>query len=122
MHPCYEPSADVGSRWSRSERTVVVPRMETMSFPDLEYRTTPVRESDADLLLLALPPLDAEGSPDLSDWPGLREALSGVGFTGAAGAWVRAYAPDATTLPLAVVGTGSAPDAAALRDAVGGAI
>lgn len=93
-----------------------------MSFPDLEYRTAPVRESDADLLLLALPPLDAEGSPDLSDWPGLREALSGVGFTGAAGSWVRVYAPDATTLPLAVVGTGPAPGAAALRDAVGAAI
>ncbi|KJL39753.1 MULTISPECIES: leucyl aminopeptidase [Microbacterium] len=93
-----------------------------MSFPDLEYRTSPVRESDADLLLLALPPLDAEGSPDLSDWPGLREALSGVGFTGAAGAWVRAYAPEATTVPLAVVGTGSTADAAALRDAVGAAI
>ena len=93
-----------------------------MSFPDLEYRTAPVRESDADLLLLALPPLDAEGSPDLSDWPGLREALSGVGFTGAAGSWVRVYAPDATTLPLAVLGTGSAPGAAALRDAVGAAI
>ena len=50
-----------------------------MSFPDLEYRTTPVRESDADLLLLALPPLDAEESPDLTDWPGLRDALLGVG-------------------------------------------
>ena len=93
-----------------------------MSFPDLEYRAAPVRESDADLLLLALPPLDAEGSPDLSDWPGLRETLSAVGFTGSAGAWVRAYAPEATTRPLAVVGTGPAPDATILRDAVGGAI
>ncbi|MBW9108569.1 leucyl aminopeptidase [Microbacterium trichothecenolyticum] len=93
-----------------------------MSFPDLEYRTAPVRESDADLLLLALPPLDAEGSPDLSDWPGLGEALSAVGFTGAPGAWVRVYAPDAAAIPLAVVGTGSTPDAAALRDAVGAAI
>ncbi|MEV4688363.1 leucyl aminopeptidase [Microbacterium sp. LWH3-1.2] len=93
-----------------------------MSLPDLEYRTAPVRESDADLLLLALPPLDADGSPDLSDWPGLAEALSGVGFTGAVGAWVRVHVPDATTVPLAVVGTGSAPDAAALRDAVGAAV
>ncbi|WP_341999422.1 leucyl aminopeptidase [Microbacterium sp. LWH7-1.2] len=93
-----------------------------MSFPDLEYRTASVRESDADLLLLALPPLDADGGPDLSDWPGLAEALSGVGFTGAVGAWVRVHVPDATTVPLAVVGTGSAPDAAALRDAVGAAV
>ena len=93
-----------------------------MSFPDLEYRTAPVRESDADLLLVALPPLEADASPDLSDWPGLRDALLGVGFTGAPGSWVRAYAPEVTALPLAVVGTGSDPDAAALRDAVGAAI
>ena len=93
-----------------------------MSLPDLEYRTDPVRESDADLLLVALPPLEAEASPDLSDWPGLRDALLAVGFTGAPGAWVRVYAPEATSLPLAVVGTGTDPDAAALRDAVGAAI
>jgi leucyl aminopeptidase len=96
--------------------------METMSLPDLEYRTTPVRESDADLLLVALPPLEAEASPDLSDWPGLRDALLAVGFTGAPGAWVRVYAPEVTSLPLAVVGTGAEPDAGALRDAVGAAI
>ncbi|WP_106814592.1 leucyl aminopeptidase [Microbacterium timonense] len=93
-----------------------------MSFPDLEYRLTPIRESDADALLLALPPLEAEGPADLSDWPGLPEALSGVGFTGAPGSLVRVYAPETTTRPLAVVGTGSAPDAATLRDAVGAAI
>jgi leucyl aminopeptidase len=93
--------------------------METMSFPDLEYRSTPVRESDADALLLALPPLDAEESDGLDGWPGLREALSAVGFTGAPSAFVRVYAPDSTALPLAVVGTGAEPDAAALRDAAG---
>lgn len=93
-----------------------------MSFPDLEYRTVPVRESDADALLLALPPLEADEPADLADWPGLREALSGVGFTGAPGAFVRVYAPESTELPLAVVGTGAEPDAAALRDAVGAGI
>ncbi|WP_203579488.1 leucyl aminopeptidase [Microbacterium hibisci] len=93
-----------------------------MSFPDLEYRTAPVRESDADLLLLALPPLDGDGAPDLADWPGLRDALTAVGFTGGAGALVRVYAPESTKLPLAVIGTGGAPDATALRDAAGAAI
>lgn len=93
-----------------------------MSFPDLEYRTTPVRESEADALLLALPPLEPDASPALADWPGLRESLAAVGFTGSAGALVRVYAPESTSLPLAVVGTGATPDAAALRDAVGAAI
>lgn len=93
-----------------------------MSFPDLEYRTAPIRESEADALLLALPPLEADTSPDTSDWPGLREALSAVGFTGAANSYVRVYAPESTALPLAVVGTGSNPDASALRDAVGAGI
>ena len=54
-----------------------------MSFPDLEYRTDPIRETDADAVLLALPPLDKDDSPTLEDWPGLRDALLGTGFTGA---------------------------------------
>ncbi|SIT74591.1 leucyl aminopeptidase [Microbacterium sp. RU33B] len=93
-----------------------------MSFPDLESRTVPLRESEADALLLALPPLDAEGSPALDDWPGLRDALVATGFTGAAASFQRAYAPASTDKPLAVVGTGSAPDAAAVREAVGAGI
>jgi len=96
--------------------------MDTMSFPDLEYRTAPVRESEADALLLALPPIEGDGAPDLSEWPGLRDALSAVGFTGATGAFLRVFSPESTTLPLAVVGTGTDPDASALRDAVGAGI
>ena len=91
-----------------------------MAFPDLAYRTSPIRESDADAILLALPPLD-EGVP-LADWPGLAEALSAVGFTGAPNAFARVYAPESTLLPLAVVGTGATPDASALREAVGSGI
>lgn len=90
-----------------------------MAFPELEYRTQPIRDTEADAILLALPPLEAEDSPALADWPGLRDALLAVGFTGAASSLVRVYAPESTTLPLAVVGTGGQPDAAALRDAVG---
>ncbi|QIG40642.1 leucyl aminopeptidase [Microbacterium sp. 4R-513] len=93
-----------------------------MSFPDLEYSTAPIREADADAILLALPPLDRDDSPGLDDWPGLRDALVGTGFTGAPGSYQRAFAPDSTALPLAVVGTGANPDAAALRDAVGAGI
>ena len=93
-----------------------------MPFPDLARSTASLRDSDADALLLALPPLDADGAPDLDDWPGLRNALDAVGFAGAAGSFLRVSAPDATTLPLAVVGTGAQPDAAAYRDAVGSGI
>jgi leucyl aminopeptidase len=96
--------------------------MEVMSFPDLAYSDAPIRESDADAILIALPPVEGDAAPDLSDWPGLRDALVAIGFTGAAGSPQRVYAPEAVSRPLAVVGTGTAPDAAALRDAVGAAI
>ncbi|MFH8249905.1 leucyl aminopeptidase [Microbacterium sp. B2969] len=90
-----------------------------MSFPDLEYTTAPIRETDAEAILLALPPLDKDDSPGLDDWPGLRDALLATGFTGASSSYQRVYAPESTSLPLAVVGTGAKPDAAAVRDAVG---
>lgn len=92
-----------------------------MAFPDLSHSTAPLRDSAADALILALPPLDNATAP-LDGWPGLRASLEAVGFTGAAGTTVRAYAPDATTLPLVVVGTGAAPDSEALRNAVGTAV
>lgn len=91
-----------------------------MSFPDLEFRTSPIRESDAEAILLALPPLD--DAADLSEWPGLREALESVGFTGKRSSYLRVAAPEATSVPLAVVGTGADPDADAVRTAVGAAI
>ncbi len=93
-----------------------------MSLPDLEYRTEPIRESDADALLLALPPLSEIPEEVLSDWPGLAAALEATGFTGAPSSFQRVYAPEATTLPLAVVGTGADPDATAVRLAVGAAV
>ncbi|MFE7844928.1 leucyl aminopeptidase [Microbacterium sp. NPDC057407] len=93
-----------------------------MSFPDLAYSDAPIRESDADAILIALPPVEGDAAPDLRGWPGLREALSAIGFSGAPGVLQRVYAPESTTSPLAVVGTGAAPDAAAVRDAVGAAL
>ncbi len=93
-----------------------------MSFPDLVFSSAPVRESEADAIVLALPPLDRDDSPALEDWPGLRDALAATGFTGAASSFQRVYAPESTSLPLAVVGTGADPDAGAVRDAVGAGI
>jgi leucyl aminopeptidase len=93
-----------------------------MAFPEVEYRTQSIRDSEADAILVALPPLDAEDSPALTDWPGLREALLAIGFTGAPCSFLRVHAPESTSRPLAVVGTGADPDAAALRDAVGAGV
>lgn len=93
-----------------------------MSFPDLVFSSAPVRESEADAIVLALPPLDRDDSPALEDWPGLRDALSATGFTGAPSSYQRVYAPESTSSPLAVVGTGADPDPGAIRDAVGAAI
>jgi len=89
-----------------------------MSFPDLVFSTAPIRDSDADAILLALPPLDDDPSA-LEDWPGLQAALTAIGFTGAVSAYHRVYVPESTPLPVAVVGIGADADAAAVRDAVG---
>jgi leucyl aminopeptidase len=93
--------------------------MDVMSFPDLEYRSTPLQETDADAIVLALPPLDDE---TLAEWPGLRDALEAVGFNGSPSSYMRVHAPEATSKPLAVVGTGSSPDDGVIRDAVGNGI
>ena len=93
-----------------------------MPQPELAHSRAPIRDSDSDAILLALPPLGDENAGLLADWPGLREALTATGFTGASGSFTRTYAPDATDKPLAVVGTGVAPGAAAVRDAVGAGI
>ncbi|GAA3625390.1 leucyl aminopeptidase [Microbacterium awajiense] len=90
-----------------------------MSSPDLEYRSTPLRESDADAILLALPALDGDDAPALDDWPGLADSLAAIGFTGSASSYARVYAPEASSVPLAVVGTGRNPTPAAVRDALG---
>lgn len=92
-----------------------------MPFPELLHTTAALTDTDADALVLALPPLE-DADPLLADWPGLADSLAAVGFTGSASSTVRAYAPDATAKPLIVVGTGATPDSAALRDAIGSAV
>ncbi|MFT4230078.1 MAG: leucyl aminopeptidase [Microbacterium sp.] len=91
-----------------------------MPQPELVHTRAPIHETESDAILLALPPLDDD--VPLADWPGLRDALRATGFTGACGAFARAYAPAATDKPLAVVGTGAQPDAVGLREAVGAGI
>lgn len=89
-----------------------------MAFPELSTSSTPLSGADADALVLALPPLD-EHDELLADWPGLAAALAGTGFTGAPGGTARVGVPEVTALPVIVVGTGSTPRAATVRDAVG---
>ncbi|WP_336633004.1 MULTISPECIES: leucyl aminopeptidase [unclassified Microbacterium] len=91
-----------------------------MAFPELSTSPLPLLDAEADALLLAVAPLDDDAT--LEGWPGLAAALSGVGFTGAAGSVVRVHAPEATALPLFVVGTGPAPDPGTVRETVGSAV
>ena len=91
-----------------------------MPQPQLTHSRAPIHDTESDAILLALPPLD--DGDELAEWPGLRDALLATGFTGAAATYTRAFAPEATSKPLAVVGTGQDPDAAALRNAVGAGI
>ncbi len=92
-----------------------------MPYPELTVSTSPARDGGADAIILALPPLDDAASV-LADWPGVEEVLRGIGFSGTPGTTTRVFAPAATALPLFVVGTGSAPSAEAIRDAVGAAV
>ncbi len=91
-----------------------------MPHPELSYTTASPTEIEADAVMLALPPLSDDET--LEGWPGLADALRGVGFSGAAGTTVRVHAPAVTERPLFVVGTGEAPTSSALRDAVGAAV
>ena len=96
-----------------------------MPQPQLAHSRAPIHDTESDAILLALPPLgalDADEDDPLADWPGLRAALSAIGFSGASGSFVRLHLPEATAKPLSVVGTGAEPDAAALREAVGAGI
>ncbi|RKE63410.1 leucyl aminopeptidase [Microbacterium sp. AG238] len=91
-----------------------------MPFPEIAHTSAPVTESDADALVLALPPLDEQ--TDVADWPGIAAMLAAVGFTGARGSVHRVFLPAVSSKPVVVVGTGSEPDDHALRDAVGTAV
>lgn len=93
-----------------------------MPFPELARSSSALRETDADAILVVLPPLDDGATLDAEEWPGLHEAVTAVGFTGALGQFQRVHAPEVTSLPLAVVGTGPHADETAVREAVGAGI
>lgn len=92
-----------------------------MTLPALSRTSDQFPGSAADAAVLVIPEIG--GSPEsLSDYPGLTASLTAIGFSGKASAFSRVYAPDVTDLPFAVVGAGSSPDAAAVRNAVGAAL
>ncbi|MFT4156884.1 MAG: leucyl aminopeptidase [Microbacterium sp.] len=92
-----------------------------MTLPALSRTTDPFPGSAADAAVLIIP--DITDSPDtLAAYPGLADALNGVGFTGAASAFSRVYAPEVTSLPFAVVGVGKTLSSSAVRNAAGTAL
>lgn len=92
-----------------------------MTLPALSRTSDQFPGSAADAAVLVIPEI-SDSTESLNGYPGLTESLQGIGFTGSASAFTRAYAPEVTTLPFAVVGVGRAPDAQAVRNAVGTAL
>ncbi|MGW8483841.1 leucyl aminopeptidase [Microbacterium sp. NPDC055903] len=90
-----------------------------MTLPVLSHTTDAFPGSAADAAVLVISDTSAEA---LAPYPGLTEALDGIGFTGSAGAFARIHLPDLSAVPLAVVGAGSSPSAVAVRDAAGTAL
>ncbi len=91
-----------------------------MPTPDIAHSALPVEDTEADAVVLVLPPLDEIAEGSLDSFPDLVRDLDDIGFSGAAGTLVRV--PSSGGRPLAVVGTGPSPDDAAYRVAAGAAI
>ncbi|OZB82873.1 MAG: leucyl aminopeptidase [Microbacterium sp. 14-71-5] len=92
-----------------------------MTSPALELHTGAPADANADAVVLVVAGL-TDTPEDLSPFSSTHAALTAVGFTGKAGAYTRIPAPDVADVPVAVVSAGSAPDAHAVREAVGGAL
>jgi leucyl aminopeptidase len=92
-----------------------------MTLPVLSHTTAQFPGSAADAAVLVVAALP-DSADSLAGYPGLADALAGIGFTGSAGSFARVYAPEVTSLPFAVVGAGAQPDAAAVRNATGTAL
>ncbi|WP_417512045.1 leucyl aminopeptidase [Microbacterium sp.] len=92
-----------------------------MTLPALSHTTDPFPGSAADAAVLLVPELEAY--PDALDaYPGLKDVLVAIGFTGSASAFARVHLPSFTELPFAVVGAGKVVSAATVRDAAGTAL
>lgn len=92
-----------------------------MTLPVLSHTTVQFPGSAADAAVLVVPDL-SESAESLAAYPGLADALAGIGFTGATSSYARVHAPEVTALPFAVVGTGAGVGDAAVRNAVGTAL
>ncbi|KAA9135717.1 leucyl aminopeptidase [Microbacterium caowuchunii] len=92
-----------------------------MPHPGLLFSTAPLTDTTAEAILLALPPL-TDPLFEGDQWSDIRPALEAVGFTGSPGTFQRVLLPGYGSLPVAVVGTGADPDAAAVRYAVGSGV
>ncbi|ALX67008.1 leucyl aminopeptidase [Microbacterium sp. XT11] len=92
-----------------------------MTLPALSRTSDPFPGSAADAAVLVVPDL-TDSSAAIDDFPGVAEALGGIGFTGAASSFTRVFAPQVTSLPFAVVGVGADPSAQAVRAAVATAL
>lgn len=92
-----------------------------MTLPVLSHTPDQFPGSAADAAVLVVPDL-TDSAESLDSFPGLADALAGIGFTGSASSYVRVHAPQVTDLPFAVVGSGASPTADAVRAAVGTAI
>lgn len=88
-----------------------------MPYPSVTHTDVPVLDSGADAILLVVPKTNGS-TTDPEGWDGLTASLTAVGFTGGPGSFQRVHVPG-VAVPVAVVGAGSDPDAAAVRDAVG---
>ncbi|MDQ1128586.1 leucyl aminopeptidase [Microbacterium sp. SORGH_AS_0888] len=92
-----------------------------MPYPALSVSDSDLREAVADAALLVVPP-PSDPFFDTEDRGPIAETLRRIGFSGAPGAFARVDLPAVFDGPLAVVGTGGDPDAAALRLAAGAGI
>ncbi|UWF78549.1 MULTISPECIES: leucyl aminopeptidase [Microbacterium] len=92
-----------------------------MTLPEITPSSDRFPGSAADAAVLVIPdPAAADGA--LDGYPGLADALAGIGFKGTASAFARLHLPEVSPVPLAVVSTGRNADAGAVRDAVGTAV
>jgi leucyl aminopeptidase len=92
-----------------------------MPYPALSVTESDLRTSGADAALLVVPP---PGDPfyENESWSTLGAVLGRTGFSGSVGSYLRVDVPEVFDGPLAVVGSGSDADAAALRTAAGAGI
>jgi leucyl aminopeptidase len=90
-----------------------------MTLPVLSHTTDAFPGSAADAAVLVISNSTADA---LAPYPGLSEALDGIGFTASPNAFARVHLPDVSAVPLAVVSAGTSPTAASVRDAAGTAV